>query len=255
MQRKAIAVMITALFFGSICPGAETGVSEAKNFTELHKMRDSFRKIVGTKIVENGYLAWAVRCSADAISANPEFRQSQYFVYVDRNPARQLIFVCFYDAALKKVEVIGVDKASTGNPNRRGFFETPLGFFKNTPEIMGYRAQGTKNSKGWRGLGARGSRIWDFGWQKTYKNGCPVLIRLLMHATDPDFGEIRLGQVDSKGCIRISAKLNYFLDYFGIIDKEYEERNGVKKIWLLKSDREPVAYAGKYVLVGDSGSF
>jgi len=255
MQRKAIAVMLTALFIGLICLRAETGVPEEKNFTEVNKMRDSFRKLVGMKIIDNDYLAWAARCSAAAISANSEFRQSQYFVYVDRNPDQQLIFVCFYDAALKKVEVIGVDKASTGNPNRRGFFETPLGFFKNIPEIMGYRAQGTKNKKGWRGLGARGSRVWDFGWQKTNKDGYPVLIRLLMHATDPDFGEMRLGQTDSKGCIRISAKLNYFLDHYGILDKEYEERNSVKKIWLLKFDREPVAYAGKYVLVGDSGSF
>ena len=73
-------------------------------------------------------------------------------------------------------------------------------------------------------------------------------IRLLLHATDPDFGEQRLGNPDSKGCIRISGELNEFLDHFGIIDKDYEKH----KYWSLKKDREPVFYQGEYLLVGDS---
>ena len=248
MNKRVIAVLalFLVLLSASLVAGAEMAAPEAK------KIQSEFGRIVGKEPIKEKYLISTAKYCVAAISAHPEFQKSQYFVYADRNPDRQLVMVCFYDAALKKVEILGVDKASTGNPDRNGFFETPLGFLKSTPAIMGYRAQGTKNGKGWRGLGGKGSRIWDFGWQRTYKNGHPVQIRLLMHATDPDFGEPRLGRVDSKGCIRISAKLNRFLDHFGIIDKEYEEWNSAKKIWLLKADREPANYAGKYVLVGDS---
>ena len=257
MRKKMIGVLtsLLVLLSASLVTGAEIYVPEIKSFPEVEKMQSEFGRIVGKRLVEEKYLSSTAKYCAVAISINPEFQKSQYFVYVDRNPDRQLILICFYDAALKKVEILGVDKTSTGNPNRNGFFETPVGFLKNTPEIMGYRAQGTKNSKGWRGLGGKDSRIWDFGWQTTCKNGRPVQIRLLMHATDPDFGEARLGQVDSKGCIRISANLNHFLDHHGIIDREYEERNSAKKIWLLKADREPANYAGKYVLVGDSQNY
>lgn len=257
MRKRVIAALTSLLIFlsASLAAGAEIAVPKVKSFTEVEKMQSEFEKIVGKKLVEEKYLSSTAKHCMVAICANPEFQKSQYLVYADRNPDQQLVLVCFYDAGLKKVEILGADKTSTGNPNRNGFFETPLGFLKSTPEIMGYRAQGTKNSKGWRGLGGKDSRIWDFGWQRTYKNGCLIQIRLLMHATDPDFGEPRLGRVDSKGCIRISAKFNQFLDHFGIIDKEYEERNSAKKIWLLKADREPVNYAGKYVLVGDSRTY
>ncbi len=71
-----------------------------------------------------------------------------------------------------------------------------------------------------------------------------------MHATDPDFGEARLGRPDSKGCIRISAKLNRFLDYYSILDAEYEKSEKGKRIFL--KDREPVAKRGSLVVVIDS---
>lgn len=254
MRKKVIAVLASLFVLASVglAAGTEISVPAVKSFAEVEKMQSEFGRLVGKKPVEERYLSSTTKYCAAKISTNADFQKSQFFVYADRNPAKQIVLVCFYDAALKKVAILGADKTSTGNPHRNGFFETPLGFLKNTTEIMGYRAHGTKNSKGWRGLGGKGSRIWDFGWQETYKNGCPVNIRLLMHATDPDLGEPRLGRVDSKGCIRISARLNRFLDHYGIIDKEYEERNNVKHIWLLKADRKPTAYAGKYVLVGDS---
>jgi hypothetical protein len=181
--------------------------------------------------------------------------ESQFFVYIDRNPAKQRILVCFFNADNQSVTLIGADKASTGNQKRAGFFITPCGVYKNTIKYLSYRALGTKNDKGWRGLGAKGSRVWDFGWQRTQKNNQEWLIRLLMHATDPNFGEKRLGRVDSKGCIRISGKMNKFLDHFGLLDKEYEANKNKKIIsWLLKSDREPSVYAGKYLVIGDSGN-
>ena len=249
MRQKAalFLVFLAALFFLSI-RAAETSEPE------VEKLRAEFEKIVGFKLTpEEGYLRLVLRDAIGKILSVKENDRSQYFIYVDRNPEKQIILVCFFDSARKSITVIGADKISTGNQRRRGHFTTPVGVFEHTVKNRGYRALGTKNNKGWRGLGAKGSRVWDLGWRKTRKNNQEVEIRLLLHATDPVFGEKRLGMVDSKGCIRISGKLNKFLDHYGILDKDYEEQKHLKGIsWLLRTNREPVIYEGKYLLVGDS---
>ena len=242
-------VFLVALFFLSV------GVRAAEaSEPEVEKLQAEFEKIVGSKLtLEEGYLRLVLEDVAQRILSVKENGQSQYFIYVDRNPEKQIILVCFFDSARKNITIIGADKVSTGNQNRRGFFITPVGVFEHTIKNGSYRALGTKNKKGWRGLGAKGSRVWDFGWQKTPKDNREVEIRLLLHATDPVFGEKRLGRVDSKGCIRVSGKLNKFLDYYGILDKDYEEQKHLKGIsWLLGTNREPVIYGGKYLLIGDS---
>lgn len=200
-------------------------------------LTDEYREIVSSKINA-------------ALDLNPVIKSSQYVLFVDRNPSVQLATLLFVNSPDDLV-VIGVEKVSTGNPARKGYFITPLGFFENSPKNMSYRALGTKNSKGWRGIGIKGSRVWDFGWveTRTIKDE-PYQIRLLLHATDPDFGEPRLGKVDSMGCIRISAKFNRFLDYFGILDAKYEDDKRVN--FVLLSKREPVCFPGRFVLVGDS---
>lgn len=50
----------------------------------------------------------------------------------------------------------------------------------------------------------------------------------------------RLGTVQSKGCIRIPATLNRFLDHLGVLDAAYEEaaRDG-SKLWVLDARRQP----------------
>ena len=185
---------------------------------------------------------------------------SQFFVYADRNPAMQLVFLAFYDANAQKVLLLGADFISTGKlrPGEDSFI-TPLGAFENLPENWGYRAQGTKNERGWRGLGAKGSRVWDFGYQQAprkFKQGVyDSQMRLLMHATDPDNGEPRLGGTDSKGCVRISAAANAFLDKNGILDRWYEQMAASepdKDLWLLRADRTPAPHAGSFLVVGDS---
>src|SRR5664280_1193720 len=50
-----------------------------------------------------------------------------------------------------------------------------------------------------------------------------IQARLQMHATDPDQLERRLGTAQSKGCIRIPASLNIFLDRFSVLDQDYEQ--------------------------------
>lgn len=222
---------------------------------EVQKMRAIFNETVGCEVAANtDYLNQLSQDAARTfLSLGEKAKLSQYFLYVDRNPNEQIAFVGFFNATDGNVVIIGLDKISSGDEKRKGFFITPIGVFKNSPDFIGYRALGTKNAKGWRGLGAKGSRVWDFGWQKTIKNAKERMIRLLLHATDPVFGEKRLGKIDSKGCIRISGKLNRFLDHYGLLDKEYEEQKENKRIlWVLKANRELVLFAGQYLLVGDS---
>jgi hypothetical protein len=210
---------------------------------------------IGSKIeFDSAYLLWVEEDVKQFVSMLPAYDQSsQFFHYVDRNPLKQIGIILWYDSTIKKISIIGADKVSTGNPKRKGHFETPIGIFPNTVSNFNYRAEGTKNKKGWRGLGAKGSRVWDFGWQNTAHSDGNRSIRLLMHATDPEKGETRLGRVDSKGCVRISGKMNKFLDQFGILDADYEMRSEEKRIqWILRKDRTPVNYAGKYLLVGES---
>ncbi len=231
----------------------EVRMAEA-NDLEVKKLQAEFEKIVGSELtLEEGYLKLILEDATQEILNTKENSQSQYFIYVDRNPEKQIILICFFDSMSKNITVIGADKVSTGNQDRRGYFITSVGVFEHTIRNRDYRALGTKNKKGWRGLGVKGSRVWDFGWQKTRKDNQEVEIRFLLHATDPVFGEKRLGTVDSKGCIRISGKLNKFLDHYGILDKDYEEQKHLKGIsWLLGS-QEPTIYGGKYLLISDSG--
>ena len=191
---------------------------------ENNPLRDAeaaFANEVGSISFEPAYGEKIARQAALLIRGDqPKFDSSQFFLLVDRNPDAQIAFLAFYDQDKKEdaVLLLGADKTSTGNPKRRGYFETPIGVFENSPQNFSYRALGTKNSNGWRGLGAKGSRVWDLGWQRTLKqNGEQAEIRLLVHATDPDNGESRLGTIQSKGCIRISARLNQFLDYYGVL--------------------------------------
>ncbi|MHC1788826.1 MAG: hypothetical protein AB9867_04860 [Solidesulfovibrio sp.] len=201
---------------------------------------------------------------ADALdrlkAAGADLSRSQYFVYTDRNPATQLLILAFYDAPAQRVVLLGGDFISSGKLRpREDSFITPVGVFEHLPENWGYRAEGSKNSKGWRGLGARGSRVWDFGYQQAprqFRQGVyDSQMRLLMHATDPDQGEPRLGDPDSKGCVRVSAAANAFLDRRSILDRHYEQIAAADKerdMWLLRRDRSPVSLPGSYLVIGDS---
>ena len=157
--------------------------------------------------------------------------------------------------------VIGGGAISTGQTGRFDHYVTPTGVFHVTDAILGYRAEGTLNENGIRGLGAKGMRVWDFGWQVA-KKGWPEVagkpdstpIRFMLHATDPDRLEQRLGHPASQGCIRMPATLNRFIDQHGVIDADYE-RVAVTDIRfraLLLADREPSPLAGNMLIVVDS---
>lgn len=245
-RRVLVLIVIALMEVLSVTPiwAAQTDV--------LRDVQTAFEREVGGIDVDSIYREKLMRQAEDFIrQSQVQFDSSQFFLLVDRNHAEQKAFLAFYDVTEGKVTLIGGEKTSTGNPARRGFFETPTGIFPNKPANMSYRALGTKNSKGWRGLGAKGSRVWDLGWQRTVKGrGEPMDIRMLVHATDPEFGESRLGRVDSKGCIRIPARFNKFLDHYGVLDREYE--GSVKAKYVLPAKRSPVPFAGKFIVVIDS---
>lgn len=220
----------------------------------IRGVENAFVREVGGVAVDSAYNEKLIRQSEGYIHQNQRFDSPQFFLLVDRNHDVQKAFLAFYDMEKKKVTIVGGEKISTGNPKRRGYFETPTGIFENKPANMSYRALGTKNKLGWRGFGAKGNRVWDLGWQRTVRErGEPMDIRLLVHATDPEFGEQRLGTVQSKGCIRITSRFNKFLDYYGILDREYE--TSVKAKYVLLANRSPVSFAGKFIVVIDSEEF
>lgn len=259
---------------------------------ELEKLARSFREDVSQKSLDrlNAYIksysakshlrqifeerrqrllsvnqAYYDRAAADVLErlsqAGVRWRQDQFFVWADRNVAAQLILVGFYEAASQKIQFLGADLISTGNLDKGGdYFATPTGLFEHLIENFGYRAMGTPNAEGWRGLGGKDSRVWDFGDQagiKMYKDKpTRSQMRLLMHATDPVGGELRLGRTDSKGCVRISKYLNDFLDRYSILDYHYEQWVKEKaRTWLLRADRTPVAHPGSYLIIGDSAEW
>jgi len=182
----------------------------------------------------------------------------QLIMVVDRNEKIQrLDFVlAFPDEPWVS---IGGTPVSTGTTGRKYYYITPVGVFQNTADRLGYRAEGTKNKYGIRGIGAKGSRVWDMGWQTAMKGWLPKhetgQIRLEIHATDPQFLEWRLGHPASEGCIRIPATMNHFMDHYGLIDALYEQAAGYDPRFaaLLPKDREQTPLAGDLVIVVDSG--
>ncbi|MEJ8837893.1 L,D-transpeptidase [Ramlibacter sp. AN1133] len=198
------------------------------------------------------YAALAERAFAQAY-IRPE--GAQYLVVVDRDPEVQALLL-FWRSAEGQYRLVGSAPVSTGNPGSFDHFATPVGVFDHGPWTPDFRAEGTFNSNGIRGFGVKGMRVFDFGWQRAPKgwgDGAVMEMRLLMHATDPDALERRLGSAQSKGCVRIPASLDRLLDHYGVLDAEYERlvREG-HELWVLDPARQPVADAGRYLVVVDS---
>ncbi|MCQ8242115.1 L,D-transpeptidase [Rhizosaccharibacter radicis] len=163
-------------------------------------------------------LARAMLSARDSVIDRP-----QILLVVDRAPAVQRLWVVSAAPAGEPWTVLGAVRVSTGKPGRKEHFKTPVGVFANTPDILGYRAQGTFNENHIRGNGLKGMRVWDFGWQTTEdwrKPEALTAVRLEMHATDPTFLEGRLGRPDSEACIRIPAAFNQLMDQAGLIDAQ-----------------------------------
>jgi hypothetical protein len=189
----------------------------------------------------------------DALAqAHKTIQGDQYLVMVDRSSLVQTVFL-FWAPVVGIPFFIGASPASTGRPGRFDYFETPLGVFEHTIDNLDFRAEGTKNENGIRGYGAKGMRVYDFGWQlanKGWGDRSPSIMRLQMHATDPDFLERRLGSAQSKGCIRIPASLNRLIDLYGLLDGDYEQSLlAGKNMWMLHPQRQATPWSGRYLIV------
>jgi hypothetical protein len=181
----------------------------------------------------------------------------QTLLVIDRSPAVQRLWLVIASPQGSSWPVIGSVKVSTGRPGRKEHFKTPVGVFTNTPSILGYRAQGTLNENGIRGIGQKGMRVWDFGWQTTEDwrtKGAIASVRMEMHATDPTFLESRLGRADSEACIRIPSRFNTFLDRYGLIDAQLTSLAPTNRAIaaLLPKDASPSPLAGDKIVVVDT---
>jgi hypothetical protein len=182
-------------------------------------------------------------------------RGKEHLVVVDRSPYVQAAFI-FWLSGEGRWGYVGASPVSTGRRGSVDHFVTPTGVFEHTPANMDFRAEGTRNDLGILGYGRAGMRVYDFGWtlgERGWGAGGKSIMRLQMHATDPDALESRLGRVHSKGCIRIPATLNDFIDRYGILDAEYEWlAAGGRSLWVLRPDRLTTAWPGRYLVVVDS---
>jgi hypothetical protein len=180
----------------------------------------------------------------------------QYYMLVDRSPRVQAAFVYWFGLD-GTWQFVGASPVSTGKPGEFEHFRTPLGVFAHSLANRDFRAEGTRNALGVLGYGEKGMRIFDFGWvdaERGWDEGGMSPMRLQMHATDPSLLEPLLGAVaHSKGCIRIPASFNVFLDRHALLDADYEAAAAAgRKLAVLRDDRVPTLFPGRFLVVVDS---
>ncbi|HUV80947.1 MAG TPA: hypothetical protein VMW21_00270, partial [Patescibacteria group bacterium] len=124
-SEKTAALILLFLFLST---GKVSGEYLSLKKEEIRMLRQEFTGRIGNVVeVEPAYRNGIFQ---DVLSrfAAAGINKSQYFLYADREPKRQLIFVCFFDHENKEIVEIGRDKISTGNPQRKGdYFFTPTG--------------------------------------------------------------------------------------------------------------------------------
>jgi hypothetical protein len=241
-------------------PAAEAQMSEADVSQEVARLRASLLREVPQHIVDGGAqdALWIDRSKAVVNAQNFIIDRAQLLVVVDRNPAIQQQMRIVLAQPNAPWLVLGGSKVSTGQAGRRGYFITPIGVFLHTTGILDYRALGTFNENHIRGLGLKGMRVWDLGWQTAElgwrHDGETAEIRLEMHATDPDYLEQRLGRPASEGCVRIPATMNRLLDVHGVLDADYERAasDDTRIRAVLLPARQPTPLAGNALVVVDS---
>jgi len=197
---------------------------------------------------------YAERLSAALAAAGLGDVGPQYFVLVDIAPKAQAAMI-YWKSPDGEFHFVGASPASSGRPGEFEHFVTPIGVFEHSIANLDFRAEGTKNEYGVRGYGVKGMRVYDFGWQRAARGWGghgESMMRLQMHATDPDMLESRLGTRQSKGCIRIPATLNVFIDRYGLLDADYEQAAAQgKHLWVLRPDRQPTPWSGRYLVIVD----
>lgn len=246
--RTLMSLLATILL--CLAPPAVAGETPASLTVRYAQQVDKRLQLPDAEIKRYGELAqWMLQ------TAGITLEKPQYLVLVDRSPQVQALLL-FWMAPPASPLLIGASPVSTGRVGGYEHFETPTGVFTHSTTNPDFRAEGTFNEHGIRGFGERGMRVFDFGWQPARRGwglGGTSPMRLLLHATDPEQLEQRLGSVQSKGCVRIPATLNRLLDQHGLLDADYEDalRAG-QNFWVLSPQRTPVAEAGRYLIVVDT---
>jgi hypothetical protein len=207
------------------------------------------------EIPEDEQAGYAARLGVAFAEAGIRIESPQHALLVDRDPRIQAALL-FRFTAEGGWRFTGAVPVSTGLPGRFEHFLTPLGVFAHTLENPDFRAEGTRNENGIRGYGRAGMRVFDFGWVAAPKgwgdHGTSVM-RLQLHATDPDQLERFLGAPRSKGCIRVPAAFDVFLDRHGVLDADYEEAlDQGRTFWVLDKDRATTRWPGRYLVVIES---
>ena len=150
----------------------------------------------------------------------------------------------------------GAVPVSTGLPGTFEHFATPLGVFAHSLDSLDFRAEGTLNENGILGYGRKAMRVYDFGWvpqERGWGDHAPGTMRLQVHSTDPAQLEPWLGAPRSKGCIRVPASFNDFIDRRGVLDADYEQALAAgRDFWVLRPEREATRWPGRYLVVVDS---
>lgn len=207
------------------------------------------------QLPEDERVGYAARLQAALDAAQLPPAAAQYILLVDRSASVQAALL-YWGSSSQGWALVGATPVSTGLPGRYEHFTTPLGVFDHSMSNPDFRAEGTKNKLGFRGYGAKGMRVYDFGWVKAprgWGDHAMGVLRLQMHATDPDLAAPRLGTVQSEGCVRIPASLNAFIDRHGLLDAAYEQAvDEGAHLWVLRTDRTPTPDAGRYLVVVDS---
>ncbi|MFC0408549.1 L,D-transpeptidase [Roseomonas elaeocarpi] len=242
--------------------GAMPNVATRGTAADVAALAAQMRRDLGGVLVADDARARhrAVALASRMLAAsNTEITVPQVVLVVDRAEAVQRLWVAVAYPDAKVWDVVGAVKVSTGKPGRAEHFRTPLGVFTNGTDVLGYRAQGTFNENHIRGIGIKGMRVWDFGWQTTEdwrKSGAVTAVRMQMHATDPDALEPRLGRWDSAGCIRIPTRFNSFVDRMGLIDAQQRAAAADSRALaaLLPKDATPTPLAGDKLVVVDSSA-
>lgn len=116
---------------------------------------------------------WIARAQAELAAHGVLIDRPQLVVVVDRNPRVQELCLILAQPGDVVWEVIGGAHVSTGQTGRFDHYITPVGVFLHDGSILDYRAQGTFNENHIRGLGLKGARVWDFGWQWAAKGWRP----------------------------------------------------------------------------------
>ena len=258
--QRLVLVVVMCVVFGISRAALLDGSAPAEDMAGVSSeipLAASFRQQVEPRLrpPQEELVAYAVRLQQALDAAQVRLASPQFIMLIDRSPKVQAALL-YWGSTERGWGLVGATPVSTGLPGRYEHFTTPLGVFDHSMANPDFRAEGTKNKLGFRGYGRKGMRIYDFGWvdaPRGWGKGEMGVMRLQMHATDPDLAAQRLGTAQSEGCVRIPASLNDFIDRNALLDEDYlRELDRGAHLWVLRADRTPTSWSGRYLVVIDS---